>query len=108
MTDAIPVVRGTLDLLVLKALSAGEMHGFLVTSWIEARAGGALEFDDSAVYQALYRLERRALIASDWGVTENSRKARYYRVLPAGRRHLKAETAQLVRYAETVTRILTT
>jgi transcriptional regulator len=107
MTDAIPVVRGTLDLLVLKALSTAGMHGFEVTSWIEARAGGALGFDDSAVYQALYRLERRGLIGSDWGVTENNRRARYYRLLAPGRRHLKSETAQLVRYAETVTRILT-
>jgi len=105
--DSLPVVKGTLDLLVLRALTDGDMHGFEVTSWIEAKSGGSLEFDDSAIYHALYRLEKRGLIAADWGVTENNRKARYYQLLKAGREHLEAETDRLVRFADTMVGILT-
>ena len=103
----LPVVKGTLDLLALKALQAGPMHGFEVTTWIESRSDGALSFDDSAIYQALYRREKRGLVAAAWGVTANNRRARYYRLTPRGREHLHAETAKLVRYSETVTAILT-
>lgn len=107
MSDRLPVVKGTLDLLVLKALSWNPMHGFEITSWLEERSGGALEFDDSAVYQALYRLEKQGLIAAQWGVTENNRKARYYRIGHAGQEHLTAGTDRLVRYAQLVASILT-
>ena len=107
MADALPVVKGTLDVLVLKALSWGPMHGFEVTTWLENRSGGALDVEDSALYQAFYRLEARDLIAAEWGVTENNRKARYYRITSGGRAHLRAQTAQWVRYAETVSDILT-
>lgn len=108
MDDRLPVVKGTLDLLVLKALSWNPMHGFEITSWLEERSGGALGFDDSAVYQAVYRLEKQGLIAAQWGVTENNRKARYYRILAAGREHLVSGTDRLVRYAELVAAILKT
>lgn len=102
-----PVVKGTLDLLVLKALDDAEMHGFEVTSWIEAKSGGSLEFDDSAIYHAFYRLEKRGLIAASWGVTENNRRARYYGLLEAGRGHLAKETDRLVRFTNTMVEILT-
>lgn len=107
MDERLPVVKGTLDLLVLKALSWTPMHGFEITSWLEERSGGALEYDDSAIYQALYRLEKQGLITAEWGVTENNRKARYYRIARAGREHLTAGTDRLVRYAELVASILT-
>lgn len=107
MADQLAVVKGTLDVLVLKALSAGPMHGFEVAAWLEARSEGALALDDSGLYQALYRLEGRGFIAAEWGVTENNRRARYYRPTPAGRAHLAQETATWVRYAATVTAILT-
>lgn len=107
MSERLPVVKGTLDLLVLKALSWNPMHGFEVTSWLEERSSGALEFDDSAVYQALYRLEKQGLISAQWGVTENNRKARYYRLGSAGREHLTTGTDQMVRYAQLVSAILT-
>jgi PadR family transcriptional regulator, regulatory protein PadR len=107
MAARLTVVKGTLDVLVLKALAWGPMHGFEVASWLEARSGGVLTLDDSGLYQALYRLEGRALISAEWGVTENNRRARYYRVTRAGRTHLAKETANWVRYAETVTAILT-
>ena len=108
MADALPLVKGTLDVLVLKALSWTPMHGFEITSWLEARSGGALGVQDSALYQALHRLEARGLAAAEWGVTENNQRARYYRLTDAGRAHLSAGTAQWVRYAATVTDILTT
>ena len=107
MPGPLPVVKGTLDVLVLKALAWGPMHGFEVASWLEARSGGTLALDDSGLYQALYRLEGRELITAEWGVTENNRRARYYRVTRAGRTYLAKETATWVRYAETVTAILT-
>ena len=107
MNDPLPLVKGTLDVLVLKALSWAPMHGFEITAWLEGRSGGALGVQDSALYQALHRLEARGLAAADWGVTANNQRARYSRLTDAGRAHLAAETAQWVRYAATVTGILT-
>jgi transcriptional regulator len=105
--DPLPLVKGTLDALVLKALTWTPMHGFEITAWIEARSGGRLGIHDSALYQALHRLEERGLVGAEWGVTENNQRARYYRLTKAGRAHLSSETKQWVRYAETVTGILT-
>jgi transcriptional regulator len=102
----VALLKGTLDVLVLKALSWAPMHGFEITCWIEERAAGALEVEDGALFQALHRLEARALVAAEWGVTENNRRARYYRLTAAGRAHLRAEGAQLARYAEALTAIL--
>ena len=107
MAGQVQLVKGTLDALVLKALSWGPMHGFEVTSWLEERSGGTLDVEESALYQALYRLEARGLIEAEWGVTENNRRARYYRLTAAGRVHLRAETARWLRYSELVTGILT-
>jgi transcriptional regulator len=107
MADALPLVKGTLDILVLKALSWTPMHGFEITQWVEGRSRGALDIRDSALYQALHRLEERDLVAAEWGVTENNQRARYYKLTRTGRSHLAAETAQWVRYASTVTGILT-
>jgi transcriptional regulator len=104
----LPLVKGTLDTMVLKALSWEPMHGFEITTWLENRSAGALELDDSALYQALYRMEQRALIEAEWGITENNRRARYYRLTAKGRAHLRDETAKWIRYADTVTGVLTT
>ena len=106
MAESLPIVKGTLDILVLKALSWAPMHGFEITQWLESRSSGALGVQDSALYQALYRLEARGLAVAAWGVTANNQRARYYSVTRAGRKHLVAETAQWVRYAATVTDIL--
>lgn len=103
----LPVLKGTLDLLVLRALSWTPMHGFEIVSWLERAGSGALELEDSALYQAVYRLEERGLLQAEWGVTENNRRARYYKITPAGRAHLRAETKNWVEYAGTVTEILT-
>ncbi len=107
MAVPLAVLRGTLDVLVLKALTWGPMHGFEITAWIEEHATGNLDVVDSALYQSLYRLEERRSINAAWGVTENNRKARYYSITPAGRAELRSETARWLRYAETVTGILT-
>jgi PadR family transcriptional regulator PadR len=106
MTDPLSLMKGTLDVLVLKTLSWGAMHGFEITSWLEDRSGGALDVEDSALYQALHRLEERGFVAAEWGVTENNRRARYYTLTRAGRAHLRDETSRWLRYTATVSDIL--
>lgn len=103
---SLSLVRGTLDILVLKALSWTPMHGYEITTWIEERSGGQMDVKDSALYQAVYRLEEKRLVEAEWGVTENNRRARYYRITPAGVKHLKRESEEFVRYARLVTNIL--
>ena len=107
MPDTLPVVKGVLDMLVLRALSWAPMHGFEIVAWLERESGGALPVEDSALYQALYRMEERGLVKAEWGVTENNRRARYYALTGQGREYLEAETTRFLRYAETVTGILT-
>jgi transcriptional regulator len=106
-SDALPFVKGTVDLLVLKALSWGPMHGFGISLWIESQSRGALTMDDGAMYQVLHRLEEREFVSAEWGVTENNRKARYYRLSSAGRRYLQKETETWLRSSTSVTSILT-
>jgi len=106
MTDPLSLMKGTLDVLVLKTLSWGAMHGFEITSWLEDRSGGALDVEDSALYQALHRLEERGFVSAEWGVTENNRRARYYTLTRAGRAHLREETSRWLRYTATVSDIL--
>lgn len=106
MAEPLPLLKGTLDILVLKALSWAPMHGFEVASWLEDRSRGSLDVDDGALYYALHRMEERGLIASEWRLTDNNRRARYYRMRPAGRAHLRAEGANLERYARALTTIL--
>lgn len=108
MTRSMSVLKGTLDVLVLRALATEPMHGYEVTRWLERRSGQRLELEDAAVYQALYRLERRDLVEAEWGVTAEGRRARYYDLTRAGRRELAEQTSHWLRYAETVTDILTT
>jgi transcriptional regulator len=106
VSDPLPLLKGTLDILVLKALAWGAMHGFEISSWLEQRSAGSLEVEDGALYYALHRLEERGFIASEWRLTENNRRARYYKLRPAGRAHLRAEGANLERYARALTDIL--
>ena len=103
----LPVLKGTLDLLVLRALNWSPMHGFEIVSWLERAGNAALEVEDSALYQAVYRLEERGLLQAEWGVTENHRRARYYSITAAGRAHLQAETKNWMQYADAVSAILT-
>ncbi|MDX2260689.1 MAG: PadR family transcriptional regulator [Gemmatimonadales bacterium] len=104
---ALPVVKGTLDVLVLKALTWQPMHGFEVTVWLEARSGRRLALEDAALYQSLYRMEKKGLVKAEWGVTEHNRRARYYQLTPAGREQLRQQVSDWLQYADTVTAILT-
>ena len=100
------LLKGTLDVLVLKALSWTALHGFEITSWLEDRSDGHLSVDDAALFQALHRMEERGLITAEWGVTENNRRARYYSMTAKGRNQLKAQATELTQYAQVVTTIL--
>ena len=109
MPDPLPLLKGTLDVLVLKALAWAPMHGFEITSWLEERSGAAgatLTVEAPAVYQALYRMEARELVAAEWGISEKQRRARYYRLTARGRAHLRGEAATWRRYALIVSAIL--
>ena len=102
----VPILKGTLDVLVLKALSWGPQHGFELTRWLEERSGDLFEIDEAAAYQALYRMEAKRLVAAEWGTSEKGRRARYYRLTAPGREHLRREAALWRRYAATVAGIL--
>ncbi len=103
---SLPLLKGTLDLLILKTLSWGPMHGYGIATWLEQRSDGTLGVDDSALYQALQRMEGRDWLRAEWGVTENNRRARYYTLTAAGRQRLRAESATWLRYTASVTSIL--
>lgn len=107
MAEPLAVLKGTLDVLVLKALTWQPMHGFELTRWLEDRSGSRLALEDAALYQALYRLEARGLVEGHWGVTDAHRRARYYHITAAGQRELADQKAWWLRYAETVTALLT-
>lgn len=102
MTDQAGLLPGTLDLLVLKAVSLGKLHGYGVLLRIEQISGGALQIQQGALYPALYRLEHQGLISSEWGTSENNRRAKYYRLTTTGRRRLGEETASWNRLAEAI------
>lgn len=104
--DTPPLLKGTLDLLILKTLSWGPMHGYAVATFLEQRSGGTLGINDSALYQALQRMEGRGWLAAEWGTTENNRRARYYKLTAAGRQRLRSESATWLRYTRSVTAIL--
>lgn len=100
------LLKGTLDAMVLKTLSWGPMHGYAVTRWIRRRTGGALEIEDAALYQALHRMERRGWLESEWGVSENNRRAKYYTLTEAGRAQLAAEVKSIRRYTTAMFKVL--
>ena len=101
------LIKGTLDVLVLKTVSSGPMHGFEITSWLEQQSGGRLDVTDAALLQALHRLEERKLLSAAWGETKNGRQARYYKLTTPGRAFLRAETASLMVQFDTLSAILT-
>ena len=93
MAPSVDLLRGTLDVLVLKAVSLGSLHGYGVLLRIEQITGGALLVEQGALYPALFRLEQQGLLATEWGVSDNNRRAKFYQLTPKGRRRLKEETA---------------
>jgi transcriptional regulator len=100
------LVQGTVDLLILQALRSGPSHGYTVSRWIRERTDGVLATEDAALYQALHRLEAKGLIASEWGLSENNRRAKYYSLTPAGRRQLRTEISKWRRYAAALFKVM--
>ena len=102
MSDTTELLQGTLDLLILKAVSLGPLHGYGVLLRIQQISQNRLQIRQGSLYPALYRLEHQGLITSEWGESENKRKAKYYRLTAAGRRRLKEETAYWRRFSEAI------
>jgi transcriptional regulator len=104
----LPLLPGTLDVLVLAALEQEPRHGYDVAEWIRMRSAEALQVDDGALYTSLHRLERRGLLEAEWGMSESRRRAKYYRLTREGAKHLAHETRSWGRYAAAVFRVLGT
>lgn len=100
------LVRGTFDLILLKTLSWGPMHGLGVVRWIEATTGSRLQVEEGALYPALHRLEQKRWLEAEWGVTDKNRKAKYYRLTDLGRKQLATELSRWSRYTEAMDMIL--
>ena len=106
MTDQLSLMQGTLDVLVLKALSWGPQHGHAVARAIRAATGGTFEVLDGSLYAALHRLEEQESVDSEWGLSPKGKQARFYRLTARGRRRLQAESTQWQRYADAVSMML--
>ncbi len=103
---SLDLLKGTLDLLILKTLSWGPTHGYGVARWIEQVTDDALRVEEGSLYPALHRLEKRGWIESDWGLSENNRRAKYYALTADGRKQLRAESADWSRFAAAVFKVL--
>jgi len=108
MPEHMDLLQGTLDMLILKAVSLGPLHGYGVLLRIQQISGDRLEIQQGSLYPALYRLEHQGLIASEWGESENKRRAKYYRLTASGRRQLQQETRNWNRMADIIADILNT
>jgi PadR family transcriptional regulator PadR len=108
MGKALDLLQGTLDMLILKAVSLGPLHGYGILLRIEQISGGQLDIQQGSLYPALYRLEHQGAIASEWGESENNRRAKYYRLTAAGRALLKTETEKWNRMAGVMAAVLRT
>jgi PadR family transcriptional regulator, regulatory protein PadR len=104
--ESLELLRGTLDLLILRALKVESTHGYGVLRWIERATGDELRIEEGSLYPALYRLEKRGWITSEWGLSENNRRARFYQLTRKGRAQLEAEVDEFVRFALAVFRAL--
>jgi transcriptional regulator len=102
------LLQGTLDVLVLKSLSAEARHGYAIARWIRETTDAALLVEDRALYVSLHRMEERGWIEAEWGWSENNRRAKYYRLTKSGRKQLDAQAAKWTRYAEAVFKVLGT
>src|SRR5688572_15080224 len=102
------LLQGTLDVLILKTLSWEPMHGYAISRWIRQRTNDVLTVEDAALYQALHRLERKGLIESEWGLSEDNLRAKYYQLTAAGREHFRADATERRHAAEAVVKVLET
>lgn len=100
------LVQGTLDMLVLKTLTQGAMHGYAIAEFVQAKSNDILRVEEGALYPALHRLELRGLLASDWGTSGNNRRAKYYRLTAAGRKQLAAESEHWSRMTSAIALIM--
>jgi transcriptional regulator len=105
-TEPMDLLRGTLDVLILRTLAWSPMHGYAVSRWIRERTGGTLDIEDAPLYKALHRLEHDGCVAAEWGLSENNRRARYYRLTAHGRKQLTTHESAWRRYAEAVFKVL--
>ena len=103
---SLSLIQGTVDLLVLRALQQGPVHGYAVSRWIRERTDAVISMEDAALYQALHRLEARGWVESEWGVSEINRRAKYYSLTTTGRRQLRAEVGTWQRYAAAMSRVI--
>ena len=106
MDSKLEFLRGTLDVLILKALVWGPLHGYAITSLIRGHSENALLLEEGTLYPALWRLQSKGLLAAEWGLSENNRKAKYYTLTSAGHAQLRTESATWTSYAEAVFKVL--
>lgn len=102
----VDLLQGTLDMLILKALTWGSMHGYGIVSWLEQMTDDALVVEEGSLYPALHRLAKRGWVTSEWGVSENNRRAKYYALTAAGRAQLRTEEKSWARFAAVVGRVM--
>ena len=102
------LVQGTLDMLVLKALSRGSKHGYAVAEWIQQTSDDVLRVEEGALYPALHRLELRGLLSSEWGTSDNNRRAKYYSLTSSGRKYLAAESQHWGKLTSAIARVMQT
>ena len=100
------LLQGTLGILILKSLLLGPAHGYAIARWVESTTGDVLKIEEGSLYPALRRLEDRGLVTSEWGLSENNRRARFYQITTGGRKHLRNEAEVWLRYSQAVTRVL--
>jgi transcriptional regulator len=106
MAESTELLHGTLDALILKTLSWGPRHGYAIARWIEEITDDALRIEEGSLYPALYRMERRGWIEAEWGLSDNNRKVKFYRLTAAGHERLAVETAQWSRFTAAVAKVL--
>lgn len=104
--ETVELLQGTLDLLILKTLSWGAAHGYAIARWIQSATDDVLRIEEGSLYPALHRLEKRRWIASEWGLSENNRRAKYYRLTTRGRQQLRAESSTWSTFSGAVTKLL--
>jgi transcriptional regulator len=106
LANELDLLRGTLDVLILKTLAWGPRHGYDVARWIRETSGDELRIEEGALYTALHRMEGRGWLTAEWGVSDNNRRAKFYRLTATGRQQLGRQSADWARYAEAVFRVL--
>ncbi len=105
-SDSLDLLQGTLDVLILKTLSWGETHGYGIARWIQQATDDALRVEEGSLYPALHRLEKRGYVQSSWGLSENNRRAKFYRITARGRQQLRRETGSWAAFTEAVAKVL--